>query len=118
MEHADVMPGRLEAFLADAEADATDISVTNFEPMTGGYSRVMARFDLKWRRAGLDETRSLVWRADPPPDPQPDTPMAAPSRTAPSATLTIVLSRNVRNSSVHNAARATPRLPRRTESRR
>src|ERR1700736_3372675 len=68
MEHADVMPGRLEAFLADAEADATDISVTNFEPMTGGYSRVMARFDLKWRRAGLDETRSLVWRADPPPD--------------------------------------------------
>jgi aminoglycoside phosphotransferase (APT) family kinase protein len=68
MEHADVMPGRLEAFLLDAEADATDISVTNFEPMTGGYSRVMARFDLKWRRAGLDETRCLVWRADPPPD--------------------------------------------------
>jgi aminoglycoside phosphotransferase (APT) family kinase protein len=68
MEGADVMPGRLEAFLADAEADATDISVTNFEPMTGGYSRVMARFDLKWRRAGRDETCSLVWRADPPPD--------------------------------------------------
>jgi aminoglycoside phosphotransferase (APT) family kinase protein len=68
MEGADVMPGRLEAFLADAEADATDISVTNFEPMTGGYSRVMARFDLKWCRAGRDETRSFVWRADPPPD--------------------------------------------------
>jgi aminoglycoside phosphotransferase (APT) family kinase protein len=68
MEGADVMPGRLEAFLADAEADATDISVTNFEPMTGGYSRVMARFDVKWCRAGRDETCSLVWRADPPAD--------------------------------------------------
>jgi aminoglycoside phosphotransferase (APT) family kinase protein len=68
MEDADVMPARLEAFLADAAPDATDISVTNFEPMTGGYSRVMARFDLKWVRGGRDETRSLVWRADPPAD--------------------------------------------------
>jgi aminoglycoside phosphotransferase (APT) family kinase protein len=68
MEGADVMPGRLEAFLAGSEADAADISVTNFEPMTGGYSRVMARFDVKWCRAGRDETCSLVWRADPPAD--------------------------------------------------
>ena len=64
----DVMPARLEAFLAEAEPDATDISVRNYEPMIGGYSRVMARFDLSLRREGKEERRQVVFRADPPPD--------------------------------------------------
>ena len=68
VDDVDVMPARLEAFLAEAEPDATDISVLNYEPMIGGYSRVMARFDLSLRREGKEERRQLVFRADPPPD--------------------------------------------------
>jgi aminoglycoside phosphotransferase (APT) family kinase protein len=68
VDDVELMPGRLEAFLAEVEPDVTDISVSNYEPMIGGYSRVMARFDLKWRRAGKEETRNLVFRADPPAD--------------------------------------------------
>jgi aminoglycoside phosphotransferase (APT) family kinase protein len=68
MEDGELMVGRLETFLAEAEPGATDISVANYEPMVGGYSRVMAQFDPKWRRAGREETHHLVFRADPPPD--------------------------------------------------
>jgi aminoglycoside phosphotransferase (APT) family kinase protein len=68
MNDVELMVGRLETFLAEAEPGATDISVVNYEPMIGGYSRVMARFELKWRRDGREETHHLVFRADPPPD--------------------------------------------------
>jgi aminoglycoside phosphotransferase (APT) family kinase protein len=68
MNDSEVMRDRLEAFLAGEEPDATDISVSNYEPMTGGYSRVMSRFDLKWRQGERDETCQLVCRSDPPPD--------------------------------------------------
>jgi aminoglycoside phosphotransferase (APT) family kinase protein len=68
VDDVDLMPARLEAFLAEAEPDATDISVLSYEPMIGGYSRVMARFELSLRRGGKEERRQLVFRADPPPD--------------------------------------------------
>ena len=68
MDDVEVMSARLERFFAEAEPDVADISVLNYEPMIGGYSRVMAQFDLRWRRAGREEVRRLVFRADPPPD--------------------------------------------------
>jgi hypothetical protein len=57
----DVMP-RLR--LAEAEPDATDISVRNYEPMIGGYSRVMAQStracDAKARRSGASSSFVLI----------------------------------------------------------
>ena len=62
------MPARLAAFLAANEPDATDIEVTGYEVMTGGYSRLLARADVTWRRAGTLEQTSFVLRGDPPAD--------------------------------------------------
>jgi aminoglycoside phosphotransferase (APT) family kinase protein len=62
------MPARLAAFLAANEPDATEIEVTAYEVMTGGYSRVLARADVTWRRGGALEQTSFVLRGDPPPD--------------------------------------------------
>jgi len=43
-----VMSARLAAFLAVAEPAATDIEVTSYEVMTGGYSRLLARAEVTW----------------------------------------------------------------------
>ncbi len=68
MDDLQVMPGRLEAFLAEAEPDATDIAVSGYTPIAGGYSRMMARFEVKWKRDGQTEIREFVLRGDPPAD--------------------------------------------------
>ena len=62
------MPARLAAFLAAEEPDATDIEVTSYEVMTGGYSRLLARAEVRWRRAGEVEQMTVVLRGDPPPN--------------------------------------------------
>ena len=43
MDDPSVMPARLATFLAASEPNATDIEVTGYEAMTGGYSRLLAR---------------------------------------------------------------------------
>ena len=58
------MPARLAAFLAEQDPDLTDIEVTSYEVMTGGYSRLLARAEV--RHAG--GTTTYVLRGDPPPD--------------------------------------------------
>lgn len=57
------MPARLEVMLKKRLPNARTISVTDFERMTGGYSRVMSKFT-----ATIDgETKRFVSRADAPP---------------------------------------------------
>src|SRR4051812_37131565 len=68
MDDVAVITERLESFLNEVEPDVLDISVSNYEPVIGGYSRVMGRFDLKWTRAGTEERRQLMLRSDPPAD--------------------------------------------------
>lgn len=56
-------PSALQAFLLK-RLPGTDVSVSSCTPLTGGYSRVMTRFD-----AVVDGHRhNLVARGDPPPD--------------------------------------------------
>ena len=57
------VPGRLEAFLSKRWADGAPVSVSNYEEITGGYSRYMARFTA----SSGSETIELILRADPPP---------------------------------------------------
>jgi aminoglycoside phosphotransferase (APT) family kinase protein len=68
VEDPTVMPGRLAAFLALQHPDVSDVEVTSYEVMTGGYSRLLARAAVTWRRAGTPEQRTFVLRGDPPPD--------------------------------------------------
>ena len=59
------MPGRITALL---EANgATDVEVSNYAPMTGGYSRLMARFEASFTVGGEAESGAYVLRGDPPP---------------------------------------------------
>ena len=62
------MPERLAAFLAAREQGVTDVEVTSYRVMTGGYSRLLARADVTWQRDGEPEQRTFVLRGDPPPD--------------------------------------------------
>lgn len=62
------MPERLAAFLALEQPDVSDIRVTSYEVMTGGYSRLLARAGVTWTRDGSTERHSFVLRGDPPPD--------------------------------------------------
>jgi len=62
------MPQRLASFLAAREPAVTDVEVTSYRVMTGGYSRLLARADVTWRRDGEPEQRTFVLRGDPPPD--------------------------------------------------
>lgn len=57
------VPGRLEGFLSKRWADGAAVSVSNYEEITGGYSRYMARF----AASHGSETKSFILRADPPP---------------------------------------------------
>lgn len=57
------VPGRLEAFLSKRWADGAPVSVSNYEEITGGYSRYMAKFTASHG----SETAELILRADPPP---------------------------------------------------
>ncbi len=56
------MPGRIETFLA-AHPDAGRCEVTGYRIMTGGYSRQMARVEVRWEDG---RTETLVMRGDPP----------------------------------------------------
>lgn len=65
MDDPAVMPERVRGLL---EANGcTDVSVTGYEKMTGGYSRLMARFDASYRLDGDDHSGTYVLRGDPPP---------------------------------------------------
>lgn len=60
------MPARLAAFLADQEPSWQDVEVTSYEVMTGGYSRLLAKAQV---RHSLGEM-TVVLRGDPPKDKQ------------------------------------------------
>lgn len=64
MREPSEMPARLAAFLSLREPDWTDVGVTSYEVMTGGYSRLLARAVVE--HDGL--TQVLVLRGDPPAD--------------------------------------------------
>jgi len=57
------MPGRLAAFL-DRHSGARRATVTSYEAMVGGYSRLMARAEVMWDDG---TTETFVLRGDPPP---------------------------------------------------
>ncbi|MEG3586137.1 MAG: phosphotransferase family protein [Actinomycetota bacterium] len=64
MQDPSVMPEKIVALL---EANgASDITVSGYEPMTGGYSRLMARFEASFSIDGNQESGSYVLRGDPP----------------------------------------------------
>ena len=60
------MPTRLAAFLAEQEPQWRNIEVTSYEVMTGGYSRLLAKAEVR-HEAGA---ATLVLRGDPPKDKQ------------------------------------------------
>jgi aminoglycoside phosphotransferase (APT) family kinase protein len=64
------MPERLAAFLSAHEPSIDAIEVHGYEAMTGGYSRLLARADVRWEREGRPESHTFVLRGDPPPDKQ------------------------------------------------
>jgi aminoglycoside phosphotransferase (APT) family kinase protein len=64
MQDPSVMPERITALLESV--GATDINVSGYAPMTGGYSRLMARFDASFTSDGLAEQGTFVLRGDPP----------------------------------------------------
>ena len=66
MHNVDEMPERIAAYLAKVEPGWTDVTVTSYQVMTGGYSRLLARAEI--RHAGGTEV--LVLRGDPPKDRQ------------------------------------------------
>jgi aminoglycoside phosphotransferase (APT) family kinase protein len=63
MHDPESMPHRLAAFLTEHDGRRT-AEVTNYEAMVGGYSRLMARADIRWSDGN---TEVLVLRGDPPP---------------------------------------------------
>lgn len=64
MRNLNEMPARLEQFLSRRLPGAAKIVVSDYTTMTGGYSRLMARFT-----ATIDGVRHhLVVRGDPPPE--------------------------------------------------
>ena len=60
------MPARLAAFLVEQEPNWRDIEVTSYEVMTGGYSRLLAKAEVR-HAAG---STTVVLRGDPPKDKQ------------------------------------------------
>lgn len=64
MNDLDAMPGKLAAFL-DSVRPGRTATVERYALMTGGYSRVMAKAEVRWEDG---TTETLVLRGDPPPD--------------------------------------------------
>ena len=64
MHDVSAMPARLAAFLCSVDGGRT-ATVSNYEPLIGGYSRMMARATVQWSDGS---TEILVLRGDPPPD--------------------------------------------------
>ena len=64
MHDLESMPARLEAFLASVDA-TRQATVESYALMTGGYSRVMAKEEVRWSDG---TTQTLVLRGDPPPE--------------------------------------------------
>ena len=64
MHDLESMPARLEAFLASVDA-TRQATVESYALMTGGYSRVMAKAEVRWSDG---TTQTLVLRGDPPPE--------------------------------------------------
>ncbi len=62
MEDPQVMPERLGAYLTMRDG-ARAATVVEYEPMIGGYSRVMARARIEWSDGAVD---TVVLRGDPP----------------------------------------------------
>ena len=62
MQDPSVMPEKIKALL-DSEG-ATDIVVSEYAPMTGGYSRLMARFEASFTYDGIAEEGVFVLRGD------------------------------------------------------
>jgi aminoglycoside phosphotransferase (APT) family kinase protein len=62
MEDPQVMPERLGAYLTRCDGART-ATVVEYEPMIGGYSRVMARARVEWSDGAVD---TIVLRGDPP----------------------------------------------------
>ena len=62
MHEPELMPMRLAAFLA--EVAGSEATVESYEPLVGGYSRVMACASGRWRDGAVER---LVLRGDPPP---------------------------------------------------
>lgn len=67
MHDIDAMPMRLAQFLQRHRDDVELIEVTEYEPMTGGYSRSMARARVRYTSDGVTLEETLVLRGDPPP---------------------------------------------------
>ena len=63
MHEPEAMPDRLAAFLGRHDGGRS-AAVLGYEAMTGGYSRLMARADVRWSDGTAE---SLVLRGDPPP---------------------------------------------------
>ena len=62
MQDVAAMPELLGAFLTKESGQT--VTVTSYEAMTGGYSRLMARAEVRWQDGS---TETLVLRGDPPP---------------------------------------------------
>ena len=62
MQDVQAMPELLSSFLS--QESGQKVSVTSYETMTGGYSRLMARAEVRWQDGS---TETLVLRGDPPP---------------------------------------------------
>lgn len=59
------MPPKVQALLE--ASGATDVTISGYESMSGGYSRLMARFDATFTVDGATESGTYVLRGDPPP---------------------------------------------------
>jgi aminoglycoside phosphotransferase (APT) family kinase protein len=64
MNDLETMPKRLADYLSSVQPGRT-ATVLSYALMTGGYSRVMAKADVRWSDGS---TETLVLRGDPPPD--------------------------------------------------
>lgn len=66
VEDIESMPARLSAFLTMERDDVDVVEVVEYEPMTGGYSRSMARATVRCRSGDVTIEESIVLRGDPP----------------------------------------------------
>jgi aminoglycoside phosphotransferase (APT) family kinase protein len=63
----ELMPARLAAFLQMHRDDVELIEVIEYEPMSGGYSRSMAKARVRYTSDGVALEELVVLRGDPPP---------------------------------------------------